>query len=469
MTKKQQHRYPMTPMEKRSTAGLSIIFGLRMLGLFMILPVFSLAANQYTDATPMLIGLAIGAYGLTQALLQIPFGMLSDHIGRKHVITIGLIIFTAGSIVAASANSIYMVIAGRLLQGSGAIAAAIMALTADLTGNEHRTKAMAGIGISIGISFVIALASGPALEYWIGLSGIFWTTAILSLIGIAILHLYIPTPIRYINHRDIKPIPRQFPNVFKSADIMRIVLSIMILHCLLTTNFFALPIALQYYAGLASHQHASAYLPILIIAMISMVPFILISEKYQKIKLVFLGAIIILAISQLGWAILPHSLVALLISIWLFFTAFNILEASLPSLMSKLSPLNNRGTFMGIYSTAQFIGAFLGGALGGSMYAQFNVYGVFTSGFIITLLWIAIIIPIKAPKQLGSRIIKINNLTAINANEISQQLNSIDGVVEVIVVIEEQLAHIKFETEHINMESLNIFNTNSFVKMKKLN
>lgn len=461
MTQKQQHSSSMTPLEKRSITGLSAIFGLRMLGLFMILPVFSLAADQYAGATPMLIGLAIGAYGLTQALLQIPFGMLSDRIGRKRVITIGLILFAAGSVVAATADTIYMVIAGRLLQGSGAIAAAIMALTADLTRDDHRTKAMASIGISIGLSFSIALASGAALEHWIGLSGIFWATAMLSLVGIAVLHLWVPTPTRCVNHRDIEPIPKQFGKVLKNADIMRMVFSIMILHCLLTTSFFALPIALQDYAGLAREQHALAYLPILIIAFISMVPFILIAEKRRKMKPVFLGAIVILAIAQLGWALLPSSLVGLLISLWLFFTAFNILEASLPSLMSKLSPLENKGTAMGIYSTAQFIGAFIGGTLGGVMYTQFELSGVFIAGIILTLLWLFVVIPMKPPRHLSNRIIHLDNLTDINADNIAAQINAIRGVVETIVVVEEQVAYVKFSPEFIDAQALDAFNPQS--------
>jgi len=461
MTQKQHHTHSMTPLEKRSITGLSAIFGLRMLGLFMILPVFSLAADQYSGATPMLIGLAIGAYGLTQALLQIPFGMLSDRIGRKRVITMGLILFAAGSVVAASADSIYMVIAGRLLQGSGAIAAAIMALTADLTRDEHRTKAMASIGISIGLSFSIALASGAALESWIGLSGIFWATAVLSLVGIAVLHLWVPTPTRCVNHRDIEPVPRQFGKVLKNPEIMRMVFSIMILHCLLTTSFFALPIALQDHAGLARDQHALIYLPILIIAFISMVPFILIAEKRRKMKPIFLGAIVVLAVSQLTWAMLPSSLLALLISLWLFFTAFNILEASLPSLMSKLSPLENKGTAMGIYSTAQFIGAFIGGTLGGLMYTHYALSGVFIAGAVLTLIWLIVVSPMRPPRHLTNRIIHIDNLSAENADDIAQQLNAIEGVVETIVVAEEQVAYVKFAPELINSEALDAFSPQS--------
>ena len=458
MTQKQNNTHlAITFLEKRSISGLSTIFAMRMLGLFMILPVFSLAAGQYRDSSPMLIGLAIGAYGLTQALLQIPFGILSDHIGRKRVITIGLLLFAVGSVVAALADSIYMVIAGRLLQGSGAIAAAIMALTADLTRDEHRTKAMASIGISIGLSFSIALAAGAALESWIGLSGIFWATALLSLIGIAILHLWVPTPTRLVNHRDIEPVPQQFFNVFRNADIMRMVISIMILHCLLTISFFALPITLLEHAGLAKDQHALAYLPVLILAFISMVPFIIIAEKQRKMKPIFIGAIVILIIAQLGWSQLSSSLTGMLFCLWLFFTAFNILEASLPSLMSKLSPLANKGTAMGIYSSAQFMGAFIGGTLGGMIFSKFNVSGVFITGAALTLIWLMIILPMKPPRHLSTRILHISSLTKNNVNGFAQRLNEVNGVVETIIVVEEHIAYVKFSPDEININDLDSF------------
>lgn len=457
MTQKQNTSSVMTSLEKRSIAGLSSIFALRMLGLFMILPVFSLAADQYSGATPLLIGLAIGAYGLTQALLQIPFGMLSDRIGRKRVITIGLLLFAAGSVVAALADSIYMVIVGRLLQGSGAIAAAIMALTADLTRDEHRTKAMASIGISIGLSFSVALAAGAALEHWVGLSGIFWSTAVLSLVGIAILHLWVPTPTRLINHRDIEPVPTQFLNVLRNPEIMRMVFSIMILHCLLTISFFALPIALLEHAGLPKDQHAMAYLPVLVLAFVAMVPFIIIAEKYRKMKPIFLGAIATLAIAEFGWSQFSYSITGMLFCLWLFFTAFNILEASLPSLMSKLSPLANKGTAMGIYSTAQFIGAFIGGASGGLIFSKLGVSGVFIAGAVLSTIWLIVIFPMKPPKHLSTRIIQLHKVSTSNANDIARQLNDIPGVIETVIVVEEFVAYVKFSPDKIDNEALDAF------------
>lgn len=447
----------MTALEKRSISGLSLIFALRMLGLFMILPVFSISAQQYSGSTPMLIGLAIGAYGLTQALLQIPFGMLSDRFGRKKIISLGLILFAIGSIVAAMASSIEMVIVGRLLQGSGAIAAAVMALTADLTRDEQRTKAMASIGISIGLSFSVALATGAALEHWIGLSGIFWATALMALLGLAVLHFWVPSPHRLISHRDIEPVPKQFKNVLANPQIMRLVFSIMVLHLLLTTSFFALPLALQNVAGLAKSQHALAYLPILLLAFVTMVPFIIIAEKKRKMKMVFLGAIAVLGLAQLGWALMPGSLVSILLFLWLFFTGFNILEASLPSMMSKLSPLENKGTAMGIYSSAQFLGAFIGGAMGGMLYANFGLDGIFYASSALIFIWLLLVLPMQAPRHYSNRIIHMNESALADIDVFINKLNAIKGVKETIVVPEEQVAYVKFSPDEINLSELESF------------
>ncbi len=447
----------MTALEKRSISGLSLIFALRMLGLFMILPVFSISAQQYSGSTPMLIGLAIGAYGLTQALLQIPFGMLSDRFGRKKIISLGLILFAIGSVVAAMASSIEMVIVGRLLQGSGAIAAAVMALTADLTRDEQRTKAMASIGISIGLSFSVALATGAALEHWIGLSGIFWATALMALLGLAVLHFWVPSPHRLISHRDIEPVPKQFKNVLANPQIMRLVFSIMVLHLLLTTSFFALPLALQNVAGLAKSQHALAYLPILLLAFVTMVPFIIIAEKKRKMKTVFLGAIAVLGLAQLGWALMPGSLVSILLFLWLFFTGFNILEASLPSMMSKLSPLENKGTAMGIYSSAQFLGAFIGGAMGGMLYANFGLDGIFFASSALIFIWLLLVLPMQAPRHYSNRIIHMNESALADIDVFINKLNAIKGVKETIVVPEEQVAYVKFSPDEINLSELESF------------
>ncbi len=454
MTQKQTVTAALSGSEKRTISGLSLIFALRMLGLFMILPVFSLSAQQYSHSTPLLIGLAIGAYGLTQALLQIPFGMLSDRIGRKKVIFFGLILFALGSVLAAMADSIYTVIAGRLLQGSGAIAAVVMALTADLTRDQHRTKAMAAIGISIGLSFSVALASGAALESWLGLAGIFWATAIMAILGMLVLKWWVPTPHRRQVHHEMKPARAQLKAVLANGPIMRMVLSILILHLLLTLSFFALPIALQDFAGIAKDDLAQTYLPILLLAFIAMVPFILIAEKQRRMKSVFLGAIIVLAVAQLGWALQPASLPLLLLCLWLFFTAFNVLEAGLPSMMSKLSPLQHKGTAMGVYSSAQFIGAFLGGVLGGVIYSVGDISWIFFSAFTLCLLWLLVMWPMQALTHFSNRIIPLAGLTAANADQYQRRLEAVPGVVETILVVDDQLAYVKFLADDIDLSEL---------------
>lgn len=458
MTQKQATSDTLSALEKRTISGLSLIFALRMLGLFMILPVFSLSAQQYAHSTPLLIGLAIGAYGLTQALLQIPFGMLSDRIGRKKVIYLGLLLFALGSLLAATADSIYTVIAGRLLQGSGAIAAVIMALTADLTRDQHRTKAMASIGISIGLSFSIALASGAALENWIGLDGIFWTTALMALLGMVVLRWWVPTPYKHKQHQDLQPARSQIKAVLSDLSIMRLVFSILTLHLLLTLSFFALPIAMQDFAGVSKADLAQTYLPVLLLAFVTMVPFILLAEKQRKMKAVFIGAIIVLGVAQLGWTILPGSLVALLICLWLFFTAFNILEASLPSMMTKLCPIKNKGTAMGIYTSAQFIGAFIGGVLGGIIYSfSGSISWLFGSAGLICIFWLVIMLPMQAPRQFSSRIIPLPELNNQNADNVMQRLNAIKGVVETVIVVDEGVAYVKFLADDVDLHELEAF------------
>ena len=454
MTQKQATSDALSALEKRTISGLSLIFALRMLGLFMILPVFSLSAQQYSHSTPLLIGLAIGAYGLTQALLQIPFGMLSDRIGRKSVIYLGLVLFTLGSILAAMADSIYTVILGRLLQGSGAIAAVVMALTADLTRDQHRTKAMAAFGISIGLSFSVALAGGAALEHWIGLNGIFWVTALMAVFGMVILKWWVPTPFKNKQHQDMKPARDQIGEVLSNTSIMRLVISILLLHLLLTLSFFALPIALQDFAGIAKADLALMYLPVLLLAFVTMMPFILLAEKQRKMKMVFTGAIVVLAIAQAGWALMPDSVFMLMACLWLFFTAFNILEASLPSMMSKLSPIKNKGTAMGIYSSAQFIGAFLGGILGGMLYSLGDISLIFWSAGVISVAWLVMMLPMQAPKHYSSRIIPLNEVTAETADEFVERLNAIKGVAEIVVVLEQRIAYVKYLADDVDLEEL---------------
>ena len=281
MTQVQDITSPMTPLERRATLSLAAIYALRMLGLFMILPVLSLFAEQLAGSTPLLIGLAISIYGLTQALLQIPFGLMSDRFGRKKIIIIGLILFASGSIIAALSNTIYGVLFGRALQGSGAIAAAIMALVADLTQEAHRTKAMATIGISIGVSFGIAITLGPIIAGYIGIQGIFWLTAGLATLAILVVAFIVPNPQQSKIHPDAELIPSQFGKVLKDINLLRLDYGIFILHLILTASFVIVPLLIRD-AGLLPEQHWQIYLPVLLVSFIAIIPFIILAEKKTK-------------------------------------------------------------------------------------------------------------------------------------------------------------------------------------------
>ena len=335
-----------------------------MLGLFLILPVFALYADHLQGHTPTLIGVAIGAYGLTQAFLQIPFGMLSDRIGRKRVITAGLLIFAAGSVVAAMAHTMWGVILGRALQGAGAIAAAVMALAADLTREEQRTKAMAVIGMTIGLSFAVAIVTAPTLNHLIGVPGIFWLVAGLAVLGVVVLHTRVPTPAHSTVHRDAEAVPGQLRGVLAHPGLLRLDFGIMSLHIILTANWVVLPVALR--AQLPTAHHWWVYLPVMVLSVAAMVPFIILAERKRRMKQVFLGAVVALGLAELGLSQGFHTLGGIAVALFVFFTAFNLLEATLPSLISRVAPPAAKGTAMGVYSTSQFFGAFLGGSLGGS-------------------------------------------------------------------------------------------------------
>jgi len=390
-------QFRISSLERRAATSLGGIFGLRMLGLFMILPVFSLYAHKLTGFTPILMGLAIGAYGLTQAFLQIPFGLLSDRIGRKKVIIIGLLIFAAGSILAAVSDSIYGVIAGRALQGAGAIAAAIMALLADLTRLETRTKAMAILGGSIGMSFTLALLLGPILNGWIGVPGIFWLTSVLALIGILVVIYIVPNPEESHFHADTEPVLSQFGKILTNPQLLRLDFGIFSLHLLITATFVALPLLLRDTLHIPAPHHWWIYLPVLMLAVLAMFPFIIIAERYNKTKLVFLGAIVTMILSEFGLSLFHQQVIQVVILLFLFFAGFNLMEATLPSLISKLAPPNSKGTAMGAYSSSQFLGAFVGGTAGGWLLGHFGPPGVFAGAAFVALIWLLVASGMKAP------------------------------------------------------------------------
>nr|WP_010132167.1 MFS transporter [Microbulbifer agarilyticus] len=373
----------MNSTERRALAGLASLYVFRMLGLFMVLPVLSLYGSDYSGSTPALLGLALGAYGLSQAILQIPLGVLSDRWGRKPVIFLGLSVFAIGSVVAATSESVYGLIGGRILQGAGAIAAATMALAADLTRDENRGKAMAVIGASIGVAFVLAVVLGPLLANLGGLSAIFWLTALLALVGMLLVWRLVPNPQVQIRRG---PASGDFARVLRNASVWRLVCGVFFLHLLLTALFIPLPLLLVEKLQLPSADHWKLYAPLLLGTFVVMVPLMRLAEKRQQVPaamrlallgLVF-GGVALMPSTQGGWIVACLAL---------FFLAFNLLEALLPAQLTREAPAESRGAASGLYATCQFLGAFAGGSLGGLMYGQGGAGSVATFVLGVLVLW----------------------------------------------------------------------------------
>ena len=368
--------YKMTPGELRATWGLGTVFSLRMLGMFMVLPVLTTWGMALQGASEALIGLAIGIYGLTQALFQIPFGLLSDRVGRKPLIIGGLTIFVLGSIIAATTDSIWGVVLGRALQGSGAIAAAVMALLSDLTREQNRTKAMAFIGISFGVTFAIAMVLGPIITQALGLQALFWMIAILATLGIAVTIWIVPDSQTHVLNRESGMVKGCFRKVLAEPRLLKLNFGIMCLHIMLMSTFIALPGILEQ-AGFPATEHWKVYLITMLISFVAVLPLIIYAEVKRRMKRVFIGCVALLFIAQIIlWGSGPHFW-ELVIGVQIFFLAFNLMEAILPSLISKESPAGYKGTAMGIYSTSQFLGVAIGGSLGGWVNGLFDSQTVF--------------------------------------------------------------------------------------------
>ncbi len=443
----------LNAIERRAAYSLSGLFSLRMLGLFLILPVFALYAEGLPEVTPMLVGLAIGAYGLTQALLQIPFGMLSDRIGRKPVLIGGLLIFAVGSAVAASADTIYGIILGRALQGSGAIAAVIMALAADLSREQRRLRIMAFIGISIGVAFALAMVMGPILNHWIGVPGIFWLTAVLAVVGMVIVVFVVPTPKESHLHRDAEADPGQIGKVIREPELLRLDYGILSLHMSLTAMFLAYPLALRD-LGIESEHHWMVYLPVMLLSMFAMVPFVIIAESRRRLRPVFVGAVAALGLASLLLFEFDTTLAGLLIGLFLFFTAFNLLEATLPSLVAKVAPGERKGTAMGVYSSSQFIGAFLGGVLGGWFHTHYGIEGTFLFCALMAGLWLLVAWGMSDPNYLSNYLLRVGKLDETQLTDLTAQLKSIDGVADVVIIPEDEIAYLKVDLQRVDQDAL---------------
>ena len=433
----------MTRAEKRAASGLAAIFGLRMLGMFLILPVFALYAEHLPGGdNHTLVGLTLGMYGLTQAILMIPFGMASDRIGRKKVIIFGLIVFALGSFVAATASDIYWTIFGRALQGAGAISAAVTAMLADLTREEHRTKAMALIGSTIGIAFAVSLVAGPALNQIIGVPGIFALTGVLALAAIWVVKVWVPDPLDSHFHADAQANPARLTDVLKNGQLLRLDFGIFALHAAQMAMFVVVPVALKN-SGLAADHHWAVYLPVLLGSFVLMVPAIVVGEKRGQMKPVFIGAVALMLLAQLGLAFGIGHFWSIVWALFSYFVAFNLLEASLPSLISKLAPVSAKGTAMGVYNTAQALGLFFGGVVGGWLAQHHGFQAVFLFCVVLMAAWLVVSLSMTAPPAIKTRMFRVGAMPADQAALLKTQLAGVAGVVEAVVLAEEGVAMLK--------------------------
>ncbi|KKO45865.1 MFS transporter [Arsukibacterium ikkense] len=439
----------LNPIEKRAALALALVFSTRMLGLFMLLPVFALYGTELVGYSPLWIGLAIGAYGLTQAILQIPFGWLSDRIGRHKVMLLGLALFAAGSIVAALAESVYMVTFGRILQGAGAIAGAVLALAADLTRDEQRPKVMAIIGASIGLSFALAMIAGPLLAKWAGLSGVFWFTAVLACCAMLIVAFLVPKSVSKAPAAETLAVPATLLNILQHRQLLQLDIGVLLLHLMLTAMFVALPLLLSQYQ-LAADQHWQVYLPVLLMSFVLMIPMMIIAMRRQQEKGYFLVAISLLIIAML-LAFVATDLWWLIAALLLFFTGFNFLEASLPAMVSRVAPAGQRGSAMGIYSSSQFFGAFAGGVIGGVVAQQFSYGLVFAVLAGIGLIWLLIARTMLVPARAQRLSLAVQVGTEQEANALASQLAALSGVQEVTILLAEQRCYLKVSSQQFDL------------------
>lgn len=389
----------MSALELRASLALASVFGLRLFGMFVILPVFAIYAETLPGGGNLtLVGIAIGAYGLTQAILQIPFGWWSDRIGRKPVMYLGLMLFAAGSFVAAAAPDIYMVIAGRVLQGAGAISAAVMALASDLTREEQRTKSMAMIGSTIGLVFALSLAAAPWLNQLIGVPGIFALTGALAIGAMGVIWRVVPpAPLAPGNpQRQTSTLLADFKSVLVNPQLARLNWGIFALHAVLMALFIAVPFALRD-AGVPLGQHWKIYFPVMLASFVLMLPAVLGAHAPSRLKGWFVASVALLLVVQLAMPWLMGGVWEITLFLLIFFTPFNVLEAMLPSLVSRLAPMQLKGAAIGVYSSVQFLGAFVGAAAGGFLYGRWGISGIVVPGALLLAIWLILAMGMRAP------------------------------------------------------------------------
>jgi len=443
----------MSPVEVRATMSLASIYGLRMFGMFSILPIFAIYASTLPEKpSSLMIGLALGAYGLTQALFQLPFGMASDRFGRKPVLYLGLAIFAIGSMVAALAPNIEAVILGRVIQGAGAVSAVVTALLADLTRDEHRTKAMATIGATIGVAFAVSLVGGPLLNQWIGVPGIFAMTGLLTLAAIAVVKFVVPDPVHSHYHSDASAAPAKLKDVLRNVQLLRLNYGIFALHATQMAMFVVVPFAIIKSSGMHENQHWQIYLPVLLASFVLMVPAIIYAEKQSKMKQVFVSAIAIMLVAQLMFSASIQHFWGIVASLTLYFIAFNILEASLPSIISKMAPAAAKGTAMGVYNTSQSLGVFVGGAFGGYLSHAFGFSSVFIFCSLLMFLWLVLAYSMQSPPAVRTKMYTMSetamDMSIENAAVLKGELAKLGGVIEVAVLPQERTVILKLDKMH---------------------
>ncbi|MDG1073400.1 MAG: MFS transporter [Methylophilaceae bacterium] len=438
----------MSAAEKRSTVSLAAIYGLRMLGMFLILPIFAIYAQTLEGGQDhTMVGLALGAYGLTQVLLQLPFGIASDQYGRKKVIYIGMLIFIIGSVVAALGTNIMMVIVGRAIQGAGAVSAVVMALVADSTREEHRTKAMATIGGTIGMTFALSLVAGPLLNQAIGVPGIFWMTAILTVFAIGVVKFLVPDPIDSHFHSDTEAAPDKIKEVLRNTQLLRLNFGVFSLHAAQMAMFVVVPFALKETSGMNENQHWMVYLPVLTLSFVLMLPAVIYGEKYAKLKPVFIAAVATMLLAQLLFALNIHSFWGVVVALFFYFIAFNLLEATLPSLISKMAPAASKGTAIGIHNTAQSLGIFIGAVTGGYLSGHYGFSSVFIFCALLMVVWLIAALGMKTPPSVKTKMYHVESMTDKAASQLKANIAQMLGVEEVAVLAKERTLIVKINNQ----------------------